>query len=122
MVSYAVIGKHLKEARLRLGLSQAEVAHRITRSTTYYGKIERGEIKPNIDRLADISQVLNLPFESLFRGSFIPEGSILDNVPPTNEEFDTFIIEVGNKASDRTKTIIMRICAELSNLDAQTKG
>lgn len=117
MISYAVIGAHIKEARLRLGLSQAEVAHRIGKSTSYYGRIERGDIKPNVNRIADISQTLNVPIEDLFRNSVIPEAEILDNTPISAEEFYTYMQEIGEKTSDRVKSMIMRISGELSALD-----
>ena len=89
----------------------------------YYGKIERGVIKPNIDRLADICQVLRIPIESVFQGSFISDGVLLDNLPDPAEEFDVYMNEVGKKADARTKQILMRICGELSNIpDPPDKG
>ena len=117
MISYKVIGRHIKAARQRLDLSQTEVAERAGISQAYYGKLERGVIKPNIDRLGDLCQVLSMPFESIFQGAFIPDGVLLDNAPPTAEEFEIVINEVGKKVNARTKQIIMRICAELSNLE-----
>lgn len=57
-----------------------------------------------------------MPFESIFQGAFIPDGVLLDNAPPTAGEFDIVLQEVSEKADARTKQIIMRICAELSNL------
>lgn len=119
MVSYKVIGKHIKEARLRLELTQTDAAERAGMSVAYYGKIERGFIKPNIDRLGDICQALSIPFESIFQGAYIPDGTLLDNLPPPGEEFEIFLKEIGTKADDRTKRIIMRICAELSNLHTE---
>ncbi len=116
MVSYKVIGLHIKEARKRANLTQADAAFRANISPAYYGKIERGAIKPNIDRLADISQALNIPFESLFQGAYIPDGQILDNIPLPAEEFDISLQEISKKTDDRTKQIIIRICSELSNL------
>lgn len=116
MVSYKVIGRHIKAARQRLDLTQTDAAERAGMSPAYYGKIERGFIKPNIDRLGEICQVLNVPFESIFRGAFIPDGALLDNLPPPAEEFEDVIKEIGEKADARTKHIIMRICTELSNL------
>ncbi len=116
MVSYKVIGVHLKRARQRRDLNQADVAELAGISPAYYGKIERGFVKPNIDRLADICQVLGIPLESVFQGSFIPEGVLLDNLPVPTEEFEVYINEVGRKSDTRTKQILMRICGELSNL------
>lgn len=117
LISYAVIGKHIKAARMRLGLTQAEAAERAGISATYYGKIERGIMTPNLDRLSGVSQALNLPLESMFQGAFIPDGELLDNVAEIAEEYEAFMHEVGKKVDDRTKIIIMRICGELSNLE-----
>lgn len=38
------IGKRLKEARLRLNLTQLEVAEKAGVSRNYYSRIERGEV------------------------------------------------------------------------------
>ena len=116
VVSYQVIGSHLKNARRRLDLLQADVAERAGITQAYYGKIERGAIKPNIDRLADLCQVLCIPLESVFQGAFVPEGSLLDNLPAPAEEFEVYMNEIGQKVDTRTKLILMRICGELSNL------
>ena len=117
MVSYTVIGQHIHKARVRLGWTQAEVADRIGISTAYYGKIERGVIKPNIDRLAEISQALRIPCDSLFKGAFIPDAEPMDNLPVSSEEFSEYMNALSDRVSPRTKEIIMRICAELSGLD-----
>lgn len=116
MVSYEVIGKHIHEARIRVGLTQAEAADRAGISAAYYSKIERGAIRPNIDRLAEISQALCVPFESLFTGSFIPDGEIMDNTPVSNEVFEEYIHTIGKKADPRIKQIMMHICGELLNV------
>lgn len=116
MVSYEVIGKHIHDARMRLELTQAEAAYRAGMGTAYFGKIERGEIRPNIDRLADISQALRIPFESLFQGAFIPEGVLLDNTPLSAEECEVFLSQICKKADHRTRQIMMRVCGELSNM------
>lgn len=121
MISYKVVGKHLKDARLRLGLKQGEAAELAGISAAYYGKYERGVYKPNLDRLGDICQALRIPLESVFQGALIPEGKLLDNLSPPAEEFEEYLKEIGEKADARTKIIIMRICGELSNLQNPQK-
>ena len=116
MVSYEVIGKHIHDARVRLGMTQAEVAYRAGMGAAYFGKIERGAIRPNLDRLADISQALRIPFESLFQGAFIPEAVLLDNTPLPSEECEVFLSQICQKADNRTRQIMMRVCGELSNM------
>lgn len=38
----AIVGRNLRTARLRLGLSQEDLAHRVGKSLTYVGQVERG--------------------------------------------------------------------------------
>ncbi|WP_102410877.1 helix-turn-helix domain-containing protein [Beduinella massiliensis] len=120
MISYKIVGNHIRNARLRLGLNQAEAAERAGISTPYYSKYERGVIKPNLDRLGDICIALNIPLETVFQGALITEDRILDNMPPSAEEFEQYLQEITKKADDRTKRIMMRICDELANLQAET--
>lgn len=115
MVSYEVIGQHIHDARLRLGLTQAEAAELAGISAAYYGKIERGVIKPNIDRLADISQALRIPFESIFKGAVISEAVSLDNQALPYEEFDEYIHALSPKLDHRGKLILMNIGEILSD-------
>ena len=49
-VSYKVIGRHIQEARKQAKLTQRAVAEKLNMSDTYYGKIERGECRVNLDR------------------------------------------------------------------------
>ena len=121
MISYKVIGEHIKEARIRKKLTQAEAADMVGISATYYGKIERAIIRPNIDKLADISEAFNIPFESLFQGACIPSGFTQENTPVTVEEFDAFFREIGCIADDQTKYLLMKICREIVCWEQQAK-
>lgn len=122
MISYKVIGEHIKEARIRLNLTQAEAADMVGISPTYYGKIERAIIRPNIDKLADISEAFNIPFESLFQGAFIPSGITQENNPAEVEEFDAFFREIGDIADDHTKRLLMKICGDIICWERQTRN
>jgi transcriptional regulator with XRE-family HTH domain len=54
------IGKKLKEARLKLGLRQADVAKKADVSVNYYARIERDEENPTIETLKRILKVLKV--------------------------------------------------------------
>lgn len=54
------IGKRLKEARLRLNLTQLEVAEKAGVSTNYYSRIERGEVNQSLETFEAITQVLRV--------------------------------------------------------------
>ena len=58
----------LKQHRLRAGMSQVELAGRLGTSQSYVARLEKGEIaNPKLDRLRQISRVLNITVEDLTR-------------------------------------------------------
>ena len=54
------VGKRLREARLRLNLTQLEVAEKAGVSVNYYSRIERGEVNQSIETFEAITQVLRV--------------------------------------------------------------
>lgn len=54
------IGKKLKEARLKIGLKQLDVAKNADISGNYYARIERDEENPTIETLERILKVLKV--------------------------------------------------------------
>ena len=55
-----ISGDLLREARLRAGLSQAELARRAGRPTSVIGRWERGEVKPSIETLRELIRAAGL--------------------------------------------------------------
>jgi len=54
------IGKKLKEARLKLNFTQANVAKKAGLTVTYYAMIERDEVNPSYEKLKSIVDVLKM--------------------------------------------------------------
>lgn len=54
------MGKKIKEAREKAGLTQADVAKKVGLDTNYYATIERGEKYPSFKRLHKIATLLGL--------------------------------------------------------------
>jgi transcriptional regulator with XRE-family HTH domain len=54
------IGKKLKEARLKLGLKQVDVAKKAEISYNYYARIERDEENPTLETIEKILKVLKV--------------------------------------------------------------
>jgi len=54
------IGKKLKEARKKLGLTQVDVADKADISVNYYARIERDEENPTLETLGKILKVLKV--------------------------------------------------------------
>lgn len=54
------LGKNLKKARLKAGLSQQEVADKAGMHVNYYARIERGEVNPSQEKLYGIVKALKV--------------------------------------------------------------
>lgn len=54
------IGKKLKEARLKIGLRQIDIAKKAEISVNYYARVERDEENPTIETLQKIAKVLKV--------------------------------------------------------------
>jgi len=55
-----VSGDLLREARLRAGLSQAELARCASKPTSVIGRWERGEVKPSLETLRELIRAAGL--------------------------------------------------------------
>lgn len=60
MGSKEEIGKNIKRARGKLGLTQLQVAEKVGIHVNYYARIERGNARASIDVLKEISSVLKV--------------------------------------------------------------
>ncbi len=60
MTPQAKIGKKLKQARIKLGLKQVEVAQKANISPNYYARIERDEENPTLETIESIMKVLKV--------------------------------------------------------------
>ncbi|MFB6226886.1 MAG: helix-turn-helix domain-containing protein [bacterium] len=61
-----VLRKNIKRYRKELNISQEELSERCGYSSTYIGKIERGDRSPSLDTLARLAESLEVPLSSLF--------------------------------------------------------
>lgn len=77
----------LREARLRAGLTQAELARRVKRSQSQIARWERGDVKPSLETLRELIRACGL--ELWFRmanydDSYLPD--IAENLRVTPAE------------------------------------
>jgi transcriptional regulator with XRE-family HTH domain len=79
------IGKAAREARLKLKLTQADVAERVNLVTEVYGKIERGVMLPSAPTLIKLRTALGITADFLMglTNDAQPEGS---QAPPVPDE------------------------------------
>lgn len=71
-----ILGERVRDERLRLNLSQEEIAHLAGMNVSNYGKIERGLGNPNFHTLVRIAAVLGRDPGDLvhgLNGTMVPE-------------------------------------------------
>jgi transcriptional regulator with XRE-family HTH domain len=73
------LGEMARAARLRLGLTQEEVANRVGLAQSVYGRIERGKMMPSVPTLRKLCLVLDISSEVLLSlGHLDGEGAAPD--------------------------------------------
>jgi DNA-binding XRE family transcriptional regulator len=72
------LGRNIRQARCRLGLTQEQMAERIDMATEVYGRMERGYLVPRLERFVAICRVLG---ESPDRLISPPDGEELEAAP-----------------------------------------
>lgn len=77
MINYKLIGQRIRKARLRNSLTQETLAEKIKVSTEYFSKIECGKVKVNLQRLAQISNILDEKTEYLIAGTVLESSDYL---------------------------------------------
>jgi transcriptional regulator with XRE-family HTH domain len=68
-----LVGQHIKELRIKKGLSQEELAHRAELNTAHMGRIERGQKNCTLESIEKITRALDVPIEELFNYIIIPK-------------------------------------------------
>lgn len=98
-IDYEIIGKRIKEERLKNKLKQEEIADKIGISTAFYSRIENGKAKINLKRLFEISEILGKSV-----GYFI-DNSVQTSKMYLNYEFN----ELFDKCNTNQKKFIYNI-------------
>jgi transcriptional regulator with XRE-family HTH domain len=60
---YAILLKHLREARIEMGLTQGELAERLGQSQSFVSKCERGERRIDVIELRYFCKSIGVSFE-----------------------------------------------------------
>ena len=112
-VSYKMIGRHIKTARKAHNLTQEAMAEQMKMSVAHFGRLERGERSVNLERLSQISLLLDTPLEQLVVGCV--EASV--DVSPDAEQEDVFLkrmTQFAQTCSDENLNRMLKICEVLA--------
>ncbi|MDE6918048.1 MAG: helix-turn-helix domain-containing protein [Lachnospiraceae bacterium] len=94
-----LLGKRIREERVRIGLTQEQIAESINVSTTYIGFIERGERSVTLEKLILLAECFHVPIDSLLH-------EIPDDGPQAKENQ---LQSVWSRASNDDKDLILSI-------------
>ena len=77
-IDYKIIGQRIREARKKKGWSQERFSEEIDVAVAYVSRIERGSSQVNLNRLAQISKVLDTSIEFFIKGVITDSPDYLD--------------------------------------------
>ncbi|HYO58021.1 helix-turn-helix transcriptional regulator [Archangium sp.] len=80
------LGTELRKARMRLDLTQEQVAHAVGFVPTVYGRIERGDMMPSTPKLRALCILLGISAEALLPPPLPEEMPPADLPPPVHED------------------------------------
>ncbi|MGX2969837.1 helix-turn-helix domain-containing protein [Ursidibacter sp. B-7004-1] len=107
--------RHLRETHQ---LSQEVMADKLGMSVTGYAKIERGEVRSNLPRLEQISEVFDMDICELL--SYGEEGQIyFHNTDNDYSNSNNFCFSLGNKANHQEIECLQQLLVHKEELMAQ---
>lgn len=75
-MDYSLLGKRIREERLRLNLTQEKLAEDASISAAYLGQIERGERNVTLDKLIPLANRLGVTVDFLLTDYITPSDDI----------------------------------------------
>ena len=76
-INYSLIGKRIKEQRIKKGLTQENIAEYLDISVSYISRIERAAVKISLDTLVRIAVFLDVSPAFLIDGTIAASGDYL---------------------------------------------
>ena len=123
-IEYKVIGRHIRAARAQMRMTQEEVAEAIDMSGAHFGKVERGERPINLQRLAQLSNLLETPLETLVEGAAIAEvGTAIQQTKlHDRSDFVGTMENIVKGCSDSSLRLMLRLCATVAEEDKSRRS
>jgi transcriptional regulator with XRE-family HTH domain len=89
-MDFPLLGKRIRDERLLLRLTLAQLAERTDKSINFIGQIERGEGKPSVETLVDIANALGTTIDILLRDNLKANN---DNI---SREINALLLSIDN--------------------------
>ncbi len=109
-MDYKYLGRRIREERLRLHLTQSQLAEDVDISDTYMGAIERGERCLTLDTLIRIAKRLDVTVDFL----------LSDYIPETDSNVVEQFKQITNGQSEKRKQLAIGVLKDIfSYLDSE---
>ena len=125
LINYYTLGKHIKAARKARHITQEMLAEKMNVSIGHVGKIERGDRLINLERLAQICLILQVPIEDMIAGCVDKE---LDDIPVINaltqervDAIHTLLKGQPRKVTDMVTEVVHEIVKGLNKPDDEVE-
>lgn len=100
---YKQIGNRLLECRKELNYTQEQLAEMLGIGTAYYGKIERGEKCPSIERMILINEKLGMDLTYLITGKVsedTKEARYFEKCPTDKRDYMEQLLKIALKLTE----------------------
>ena len=97
------VGERVREQRMRIGLSQDELAERIDRATKYCSDIERGICGMSVETMLAIADNLDMSLD------YMMFGETTEDELERQKHDETILIHLLSKCTDRQRDYAIRL-------------
>lgn len=116
MFSYKTVGKNVREARIKAGLTQEKAAEKIGISVLHWGRLERGERRIRLDQLEEVADALNTKMSVLLSGCIL-DDDFDENTDIEDVQFGQVMVQIARKCSPKTRGLMIKICKNIAETE-----
>lgn len=115
-VSYIPIGRNIRAARQKAGLTQEALAERLKISQLHFGRLERGERPISLELLASMACELDVDLTSLLDGCMLTQP----NRPSANgdaQKVGDAVAALAAGCTPRARALMVAVCGDIAASD-----
>ena len=115
LVSYKAIGRNIRAARKKAGITQERMAEWLGMSTLHYGRLERGDRNISLEQIVSAAQALHVPIGELLQG--MSTDTPLTLLPGRSDGIGTIIDFLCAGCSDQARGLMLDMCTLIAQRD-----